>query len=106
MHVHHVMYKQGREPWEYDDINLITLCEYCHSYETDFSKKSEQELLDVLKSKGFLTTNIMDISSIFHSLDVSKYNRNEFTSALSYYLRQDGVIDKLVNDYKDEVING
>ena len=31
LHVHHNRYIYGRDPWDYDNINLITLCEKCHS---------------------------------------------------------------------------
>jgi len=30
LHVHHLSYIRGREPWEYDDDNFQTLCQYCH----------------------------------------------------------------------------
>lgn len=30
LHVHHCSYAHGREPWDYDDSNLRTLCETCH----------------------------------------------------------------------------
>lgn len=30
LHVHHALYRKGRDPWEYDDDELITLCETCH----------------------------------------------------------------------------
>lgn len=28
--VHHVVYEKGREPWEYDDQELMVLCRGCH----------------------------------------------------------------------------
>ena len=28
--VHHLRYIDGREPWEYDDGDLVTLCHTCH----------------------------------------------------------------------------
>lgn len=28
--VHHLRYIEGREPWEYDDGDLVTLCHKCH----------------------------------------------------------------------------
>lgn len=30
LHVHHLEYRQGREPWEYGDKELMALCEGCH----------------------------------------------------------------------------
>jgi len=30
LHVHHLVYKRGQNPWEYDNEDLVTLCESCH----------------------------------------------------------------------------
>lgn len=30
--VHHLRYIRGREPWEYADRYLLTLCAVCHQY--------------------------------------------------------------------------
>jgi hypothetical protein len=30
MHVHHNLYIRGHNPWEYDNSDLITLCNWCH----------------------------------------------------------------------------
>lgn len=30
LHVHHLIYIDGRDPWEYADEDLTTLCEKCH----------------------------------------------------------------------------
>lgn len=31
LQVHHKKYMRGRMPWEYDNKDLITLCERCHA---------------------------------------------------------------------------
>ena len=31
VHVHHLSYRKGCMPWEYDNSNFVTLCEHCHS---------------------------------------------------------------------------
>lgn len=33
LHVHHRYYIQGCEPWDYDDLVLVTLCANCHESE-------------------------------------------------------------------------
>ena len=30
LQVHHIKYIKGRKPWEYDNEDLITLCNDCH----------------------------------------------------------------------------
>lgn len=30
LNVHHLRYRKDAEPWEYDDYELVTLCEDCH----------------------------------------------------------------------------
>lgn len=32
LHVHHLEYIYGKEPWEYDDFHLATLCSNCHEW--------------------------------------------------------------------------
>jgi hypothetical protein len=31
LHAHHVAYEKDTEPWEYDNKNIVTLCEECHT---------------------------------------------------------------------------
>lgn len=33
LHIHHLDYKKGCDPWDYDDSELITFCEKCHKWE-------------------------------------------------------------------------
>ena len=33
LHVHHIIYIQGREPWQYRNGDLITYCKSCHEWE-------------------------------------------------------------------------
>jgi 5-methylcytosine-specific restriction endonuclease McrA len=33
LNVHHIHYNKGHKPWEYENDELITLCEDCHKIE-------------------------------------------------------------------------
>lgn len=37
--VHHTVYRKNREPWEYVDSELLTLCEDCHSHHEHYKKE-------------------------------------------------------------------
>jgi len=41
LHIHHKSYIRGKQPWEYNDDNLQTLCKHCHAVIEFFKKKSE-----------------------------------------------------------------
>ena len=43
LHVHHTIYIPGRHIWEYEDFQLITLCESCHYEE----HKEYPELINI-----------------------------------------------------------
>lgn len=44
LNVHHRLYRKGKSPWEYDDSDLVTLCEKCHGEVT----KQNQEISEWL----------------------------------------------------------
>lgn len=61
LHVHHVDYLPGHEPWEYPDDMLITLCAICHKREQG-RRKAEKALISTLKMKGFLLSDLMNFA--------------------------------------------
>jgi len=38
LHVHHLRYKKGADPWGYDNKDLTTLCEHCHEIVTEYDR--------------------------------------------------------------------
>lgn len=62
LHVHHLYYEKGKNPWEYDFDVLITLCERCHerapkiNWQRAFLDLNlcEAELLDVACMFAFI----------------------------------------------------
>jgi 5-methylcytosine-specific restriction endonuclease McrA len=41
LHVHHIMYKKGLDPWDYENELLNTLCSTCHELDHIISKQKE-----------------------------------------------------------------
>jgi hypothetical protein len=52
LHVHHLDYKKGNAPWEYDDSWLITLCRDCHEIITSDRPWFERELVKAFRLKA------------------------------------------------------
>ena len=65
--VHHKKYIKGKEPWDYPNELLITLCENCHEFERDNRQEYESLLLENLKL-NFLAEDVASLSWGFHCL--------------------------------------
>jgi len=72
LHVHHLSYTAGKEPWEYDLTNFITLCKGCHEYENETRPEYEKMLLSIIKSKGFMADDLYVLVSGFLKLQIEK----------------------------------
>jgi hypothetical protein len=58
LNVHHLEYLRNREPWEYADDLLVTLCDDCHNYETEHQQHTLGWLLQVAISALGLSDKI------------------------------------------------
>lgn len=67
LHVHHLDYLHGKEPWDYDDTFLLTLCEDCHQAETDGRPGSEKIILRAIRLNF---KSDFDRHSLFRVLDM------------------------------------
>jgi len=65
LHVHHVSYKYGYEPWDYPDNKLKTLCEYCHKREHSFGDAVLEEVKDGLKNGKFLYGHLVVMTYLY-----------------------------------------
>lgn len=64
LHIHHRLYLKNKDPWDYESNLLITLCEICHSQESESIDFAINELTLAVKSK-FLSHQILAISDGF-----------------------------------------
>lgn len=93
LNVHHVEYIKGREPWEYDNLYLITVCEECHKFETDTRPSENETLLSALASAGLSSSDVNAIAVGFMELSSVKGHAACREIAESFSLQ-------LFNEYK------
>ncbi len=85
LHVHHRNYCFGFEPWEYQLIDLITLCEICHEDESDTVKGLLSDLNITLK-RLFLSNEINDITNSFINIADSGSEKQILSAAIKKFL--------------------
>lgn len=77
LHVHHLKYTRGRDPWDYPDASLVTLCEVCHETEHEDAQNSRETLLDSLLDRGARSA---DLYALAVAIDFSGPNDRQITS--------------------------
>jgi 5-methylcytosine-specific restriction endonuclease McrA len=71
LHVHHIRYEFGRDPWDYGNENLITLCENCHQHEQEY-RNDIRDILDDFSKMGYPAELIFNFLMYGHSVDFQK----------------------------------
>lgn len=61
LHVHHLHYVYGIEPWDYHPDFLLTLCETCHYYEFGMKDAKESILIEMAR-KQWLTEDYIEFA--------------------------------------------
>lgn len=61
LHIHHRWYKFGKEPWDYPDEILVTLCEKCHEDE-EKAKPDQRFILNSILICEFFNTELEELA--------------------------------------------
>lgn len=95
LNVHHVLYKYGKEPWDYENLYLITLCEKCHAEETESRKEQNQLLIEAFSLAGASYTDVNSFACGLVELVAAKGHAycRELFEAFPKYLRLETIRD-------------
>lgn len=75
LHVHHKLYEAGKEPWDYSQEYLLTLCERCHNKEYNDRSQIERRLLTELKRAGYLVGDLNNLTEEAIALRAGDFQR-------------------------------
>lgn len=78
LHAHHLFYRPGAEgPWDYEDDDIMTVCDECHEAEHAFMAQRNTNLIRSLARAGFRTYLEFDtLSDILHEMAESVLDRS------------------------------
>jgi hypothetical protein len=72
LHVHHLYYVNDREPWDYKNESLVSLCKNCHKYEDD-NKKAKDKFIKMLQRKGLFSNDFDELTTSINKFDNEKF---------------------------------
>lgn len=97
LHCHHLIYIPRRDPWDYPNDLLITLCESCHDLEKEELQSACSCLIERIQSK-FLAMDIYEIASGFSQLEVARHHE-VVASAIRWALSNPVIQRELTEKY-------
>jgi hypothetical protein len=68
LHVHHIKYVSGLEPWDYPEYFLITICESCHTYEHGNRKECDELMACAFAEAGLSARDVITVSQFIIDL--------------------------------------
>ena len=97
LHVHHRRYLQKKDPWQYDNKFLVTMCATCHENEKQIMDEVLHDLNEILKEK-FFGEELRGLVAGFHCLELN--HLPDVVSRMIYFLLSDPVeMDELKERY-------
>lgn len=103
LHVHHCYYEHGKEPWEYPDSSLITLCEQCHINETTDLKKSKDRLIEIMSKRGLLSYHYDEISDSLEKSNSPFLSNQAAISAFCWLIENRQMAEKIIDLFFEDI---
>jgi len=95
LHVHHKLYEKDKDPWDYDNDYLITLCDVCHENETDDYHSINRYLIKQIR-RHFLNKDIMKICNGIEDMKLC-HTSEIIASVYSHAFSSEDIQRQLVN---------
>lgn len=73
LNIHHLHYIKGRKPWEYENDDLLTVCEGCHKDDKGLRGNAEAQLVEVLKMGGWSSEHLQGVANALDSLGIHQF---------------------------------
>ena len=97
LHVHHRIYQRGKEPWDYSDSLLVTLCEECHYAEAE-SMRESMELLSLEVQARFFGADVLELAAGFNALKM-QHTPSVVSQAIAWSLSSQDFQRELIERY-------
>jgi hypothetical protein len=102
--VHHLIYDKNKDPWDYKDEYLITLCEDCHNQEFEDGYDPGNGVIKALKKHGFLSSELIDIGGAIFSME-NFHQREMMASVICFFFKNEDMIQMVMEHYFDYLKN-
>ncbi len=103
LNVHHRTYHPNHDPWEYENEDLVTLCEDCHEEERAVWDNAASSLIEQLKRK-FLSSHLTSLSVGIYDIELQD-NADVVASAYGFALSHPDMQRYIIKKYHQHIKN-
>lgn len=104
LNVHHKIYLPNKDPWDYSNSQLITLCEACHDTETKNRKEIDILFIQAVRTH-LLGEEISILTGLFNSLEQNNnYDPETLTGSIIWALKNHSNMYTIMRKIYDEEI--
>ncbi len=98
LHVHHLEYTAGLDPWDYPLESLITVCASCHEEETMYRRTVEENLLATLRVVGFSADHLEQLRT---TVGMAHFpcTKGEFVEFFDWFMTSSPTFEEALRDY-------
>ncbi len=100
LQVHHRLYIYGNKVWEYNELDLVSLCNDCHESEKECMKEEMDFLVQILRRKLFAGDINNLVCSLGYTLAHGKHPPTFFIDALEWIIRCK-LDENIIKPYKE-----
>jgi glutaredoxin len=113
LHIHHLQYDRShKDPWDYENEKMITLCEYCHQLEFNNRNHNESFLLERLREFGYSFYDIKIIEEFLTCKFLKTKDRDLMMETILYFNRNEGKFEDVIeqhgikhDNYRNYILN-
>lgn len=73
LHAHHIFYRKDAKPWEYEEGEIISLCDECHELEHDYGDPAWRHLKRSLIAAGCFHDSAAYLADAFGSVRLASH---------------------------------
>lgn len=100
LHAHHTYYEDFKDPWDYPDRAIITLCETCHNLSHNFKQIVDLLLIDAVDKSGNHIFDKIQLIAMFLILKKDLEDNNEIKYD-DYAKQLPGIKENRINEFTE-----
>jgi hypothetical protein len=101
LNVHHLLYLSDKDPWDYPNELLITLCEKCHKFESVDTYNLDKTFSRAFRAFEFSDEDMEELILVLSRVREKRYNPTDLVEAIAHITTNKSIFNKTLEEARD-----